>query len=71
MSEITPEDVDRFAKAAGLKLPADRRQGVADILNAWIPAANELSEKMAASRHRALTPAVRFSDPNFEEGIEQ
>ena len=68
MSEITPEDVERFEKLAGLNLPADRRQGVADILNAWIPAAKELSEKMAAPQHRALTPAVRFSDPNVEEG---
>ena len=71
MSEITPEDVERFAKAAGLKLPAERRQEVADILNVWIPAANDLSEKMAAPQHRALTPAVRFIDPNVEDGIEQ
>jgi hypothetical protein len=71
MSEITTEDVERFEKLAGLTLSADRRQGVADILNAWIPAANELSEKMAARQHRALTPAVRFSDPDIEEGVGQ
>ena len=71
MSEITPEDVARFENLAALRLAADRRQAVADILNAWIPAANELSEKMAASRYRALTPAVRFNDPNVEEGIDQ
>lgn len=71
MGEITPEDVERFEKLAGLKLNTDRRQGVAEILNVWIPAAMELSEKMASPQHRALTPAVRFSDPNVEEGIEQ
>jgi hypothetical protein len=71
MSEITPEDVARFEKLAGLKPAPDRGRAVADILNAWIPAANELSEKMAASRYRALTPAIRFSDPNESEGLDQ
>lgn len=71
MSEITPDDVKHFEKLAGLNLPTDRRQGVAEILSAWIPQANELSKKMAAAHHQALTPAVRFNDPNVEEGFEQ
>lgn len=71
MSEITAQDVERMEKLADLKLPAERRQGVADILNAWIPAANELSRKMAEARHRALTPGVRFAHPSAEEVSER
>ncbi len=67
MAEITPEDVERFEKIADLKLPAERRKGVADILNAWVPAAKELSAKMAEPRYRSLIPNVRFSHPAAEE----
>lgn len=71
MSEITPEDVERFEKLAGLNLPAGRRPGVAGILNSWIPGANELSQKMSEPQHRNITPNVRFTHPDVDEAIER
>jgi len=65
--EFTPQDVERFEKLADLKLPAERRVLVAGILSAWVPAANELSRKMAQPQHRGLTPNVRFIHPTPEE----
>jgi hypothetical protein len=70
VAEITEAGVERIEKLANLKLPAERRHGVADILNVWVPAANELSAKMAESRYRGLTPNVRFAHPGTEEVIE-
>lgn len=71
MGDITPEEVERLEKLAGLSLTPDRRPGVAEILNVWVPAANELSQKMASPQFRSLTPAVHFSDPNLADGIEE
>ncbi len=68
---ITPEDVETFERLADLKLKGERRMGVADILSVWVPAANELSRKMAEPRHRGLTPNVRFTHPLSEEVVER
>lgn len=68
--EITPKDVETFERLADLKLKPDRRQAIAGILSVWVPAANELSRKMAEPRHRGLTPNVRFSHPTSEEVTE-
>ena len=53
-----------------LKLKAERRKAVADILSVWVPAANELSRKMAEPQHRALTPNLRFTHPAADEVTE-
>lgn len=48
--------VRALAPYAGLPLPAHREAGVAAILDAWIPAAEELSRQMSAAAHRDLLP---------------
>ena len=45
-----------LAQYAGLPLPAEREAGVAAILDAWVPAAEELSRKMSAAAHQDLLP---------------
>jgi hypothetical protein len=65
--EITEKEVEVFEQLADLKLKAERRKAVAGILSAWVPAANELSRKMAEPQHRALTPNVRFTHPAADE----
>ncbi|MDQ2943867.1 MAG: hypothetical protein M3R21_09405 [Candidatus Dormibacteraeota bacterium] len=65
--EITEKQVEVFERLADLKLKAERRKAVAGILSVWVPAANELSRKMAELRHRAITPNVRFTHPVDDE----
>ena len=48
--------VRALALYAGLPLPAQREAGVAAILDAWVPAADELSRKMSAAAHQELLP---------------
>lgn len=62
MSESTdgPPRVRLLARCAELPLPAGREAGVAAILDAWLPDANALSEKMSAPVHRDLVPATVF-----------
>jgi hypothetical protein len=69
--EITEKEVEVFERLADLKLKAERRAAVAGILSVWVPAANELSRKMAEPRHRALAPNVRFIHPGADEVTER
>lgn len=69
--EITHEDVEVYEGLADLKLKAERRQAVAAILAVWVPAANELSRKMAELRYRAITPNIRFTHPGADEASER
>ena len=69
--EITEREVEVLEGLADLKLKAERRKAVAAILAAWVPAANELSRKMAEPIHRGLGPNVRFSHPGADEAIER
>ncbi len=48
--------VRALARYANLPLPAQREAGVAAILDAWVPAAEELSRKMSAAAHQDLLP---------------
>lgn len=64
LNELTVEHLER---AADLPLEPDRRALVASQFRALVEAANELSRKMAAPRHRGLTPAVRFGHPEVDE----
>ena len=68
--EITEKEVEVFEGLADLKLRAERRKAVAGILSVWVPAANELSRKMAEPQHRALTPNLRFTHPAADEVTE-
>ena len=69
--EFSAKEVEVFESLADLPLKAERRAAVAGILSVWVPAANELSRKMAEPQHRALTPNVRFSHPAAEEVTER
>jgi hypothetical protein len=69
--EITEQVVEVCEGLADLKLKAERRPGVAAILAAWVPAANELSRKMAELRYRAITPNTRFTHPGTNEVSER
>jgi hypothetical protein len=69
--EITLGEIEVFERLADLKLKAERRQAIAGILSIWVPAANELSRKMAEPRHRALAPNMRFSHPGADEVTER
>ncbi len=69
--EITEKEVEVFERLADLELKAERRAAVAGILSVWVPAANELSRKMAESRRRALAPNVRFTHPGADEVTER
>ena len=69
--EFTAKEVEVFERLADLPLKAERRAAVAGILSVWVPAANELSRKMAEPQHRALTPNVRFTHPAGEEVTER
>jgi hypothetical protein len=68
---FTVNEVEVFEGLADLVLKPERRAAVAGILSVWVPAANELSRKMAEPRHRELTPNVRFSHPAAEEVTER
>lgn len=50
--------VRALASYAGLPLPAQREAGAAAILDAWVPAADELSRKMSAAAHQDLLPVT-------------
>jgi len=69
--EITEKEIEVFERLADLKLKAERRAAVAGILSVWVPAANELSRKMAEARHRSLAPNVRFTHPSADEVAER
>ena len=69
--EFTAKEIEVFERLADLPLKAQRRAAVAAILSVWVPAANELSRKMAEPQHRALTPNVRFTHPGAEEVTER
>ncbi len=59
MAEANPTGVARvraLARYAGLPLPTQREAGVAAILDAWAPAADELSRKMSGAVHQELLP---------------
>ena len=45
-----------LARYAALPLAPERELIVAAILDAWLPAADELSRKMSAGAHQALLP---------------
>ena len=69
--EFTVKEVQSFERLADLPLKAERRAAIAGIMSVWVPAANELSRKMAELQHRALTPNVRFTHLGADEVTER
>ena len=55
-NDTGPARVRALARYAALPLAPERESVVAAILDAWIPAADELSRKMSAGAHQALLP---------------
>jgi len=55
--------IQHLAQCADLPLSAQRQQAAAQVLQAWLPDANALSEKMRAATYQALTPATVFIQP--------
>lgn len=56
-----------LASMGELPLPSNRVAAAAAVLAAWLPDANELSQKMAAPIHQHLLPAIVFTHPGFDE----
>jgi len=55
----------RLAQCAALPLSESRQQAAAQVLAAWLPDANALSEKMRAARYQTLLPATVFLHPEL------
>ena len=54
--DTRPARVRSLARYAARPLAPEREVIVASILDAWLPAADELSRKMSAGAHQALLP---------------
>lgn len=68
MSDLDSDDsgvarVNRLAQYAALPLAQGRAEAAATVLDAWWPAANELSAKMSAAPHRMLAPVTVLTHP--------
>lgn len=59
---VTTQMVQSAAALAALPLTEDRAAALAELLTAWVPAANVLSARMMQAEHlRGLMPAVVFT----------
>jgi hypothetical protein len=64
---VSRDDVRSLAATAGLPLDEDRVGLVADLLGAWLPAANELSHKMSAPEYLETPPITVLVHPRPAE----
>lgn len=64
---ITQSQVRTLAAVASLPLTEDRLKGAAELLSAWVPAANELSRKMSAAEYDGLMPITVLTHPQSGE----
>ena len=60
------DGVRALARAADLPLPEGRLPAVTQLLQAWLPAAVELSRIMAAPEHRDTMPITVFAHPHAD-----
>lgn len=67
---VTAEHVKTLASFAELPLDDSRREAVAGILREWLPAANQLSQKMSSQDHIELMPITVVTQPHAAEGRE-
>ncbi|WP_426241616.1 hypothetical protein [Nocardioides sp. LHG3406-4] len=63
---ISHDQVRALADAADLPLGDDRLAPMAELLSAWLPAANELSRKMSQPEHDRLMPITVFTQPHTD-----
>jgi Asp-tRNA(Asn)/Glu-tRNA(Gln) amidotransferase C subunit len=61
---VTAEEMQALANVADLGLPEERLEPVAELLNAWLPAANELSRTMADDAYMAIMPITAVVHPD-------
>lgn len=66
-SNLTTDQVQVLARCADLDLSDERAAAAAEILNAWVPAANEVSRKMAAPEYDNLMPITVLVHPQLGE----
>lgn len=67
---MSEDDVRALSSTAGLPLATDRVPAAAELLSAWVPAANELSRKMSSAEYLALMPIAVFTHPQTGENWE-
>lgn len=60
------QTVRELARVADLALGDERLGLIAQQLDAWLAAANELSRKLEADEHRAVLPITVFRHPTVE-----
>ena len=56
-----------LAELADLPLGPGCEAAVGALLDAWLPAANELSRKMSAAPYQTLLPATVFMHPGLDD----
>ncbi|MGH3441448.1 MAG: hypothetical protein ACRDUY_05280 [Nitriliruptorales bacterium] len=64
---IDADTVRRLAAVAGLNLADEQVPAVQETLNAWIPPANQLSEKMAQPEYQGVAPITVFVHDDEQE----
>ncbi len=64
---VTQPQVRTLAAVADLPLSEDRLKGAAELLTAWLPAANDLSRKMSAAEYDGLMPITILTHPQSGE----
>lgn len=64
---VDDETVRTLARVADLNLADKQLDAVRDTLAAWLPAANELNEKMARRDHWTVIPITVFVHREDEE----
>lgn len=67
---ITPDEVRTLAATADLPWEESRLGSAAELLSAWLPAANELSRKMSAEKYLEITPITVLVHPHVSESGE-
>lgn len=67
---VGQDEVRTLAAIADLPLEEDRREVVAGLLSSWLPAANELSRKMAALEFLETMPITVLMHPGSVDGGE-
>ncbi|WP_432571306.1 hypothetical protein [Kineococcus sp. SYSU DK005] len=58
---MTPEHVHAAAVHVGLPLDEERAQAVAELLSQWLPAAEQLNERMRAQAMAEVAPITVFA----------
>ncbi len=60
---VTAKEVRALSNIADVGLPEERLEPVAALLNAWLPAANDLSRTMAGEAYMAVMPITVVVHP--------